>query len=275
MRSQLKPLLSQLKPATVAPKCQPCLRQFATTAIARAGHNKWSKTKHIKAVTDKKKMDERNSFTKAIEVYSRSSIPKSLIEGAIARGQGRSATGAKLEPMTIEALIPPNIAILVEAETDNKARSIPNLKLVVKEGGALHSASAFYFTRRGRAIFKSKSQKPDLSELMEEAIEHEGLEDIEEMSNGNILAWVEPAMLMSVTQTFSKKLDLDIVESELIFAPNEETIVTVDSTETAEILDNLFTKFKEYPEVKGIYANVRRGDLAEGDWGRVERHLDI
>lgn len=241
-------------------------------------------------------MDERNTFTKAIEVYSRlygdnlafnpqlasaisaaskASVPKSLIEGAIARGQGRSATGAKLEPMTIEALIPPNIAILVEAETDNKARSIPNLKLVVKEGGALHSASAFYFTRRGRAIFRSKSQKPDLSELMEEAIEHEGLEDIEEMSNGNILAWVEPAMLMSVTQAFSKKLDLDIVESELIFAPNEETTVTVDSSETAEILDNLFTKFKEYPEVKGIYANVRRGDLAEEDWERVERHLDI
>jgi transcriptional/translational regulatory protein YebC/TACO1 len=203
------------------------------------------------------------------------SIPKSLIEGAIARGQGRSATGAKLEPLTIEALIPPNIAILVEAQTDNKARSIPNLKLVVKEGGALHSASAFYFTRRGRAIFKRRSQVPSLSDLMEEAIEHEGLEDIEELPSGDILAWVEPSMLMSVTQAFSKKLDLDIVESDIIFAPNEDTMVALESPETVEVLDDLFTKLGEYPEVKGIYANVRRGELAEEEWQRVERHLDL
>lgn len=50
----------------------PCLlRQFATTPIACAGHNKWSKTKHIKAVTDKKKMNERVAFTKTITLYSR------------------------------------------------------------------------------------------------------------------------------------------------------------------------------------------------------------
>lgn len=50
----------------------PCLlRQFATTPTACAGHNKWSKTKHIKAVTDKKKMNERVAFTKTITLYSR------------------------------------------------------------------------------------------------------------------------------------------------------------------------------------------------------------
>lgn len=52
--------------------CKPChLRLFATTPIAQAGHNKWSKTKHIKAATDKKKMADRTHFHKLISMYSR------------------------------------------------------------------------------------------------------------------------------------------------------------------------------------------------------------
>lgn len=55
--------------------CPSCLRSFGTTASQYAGHNKWSKTKHIKAVTDKKKMSERISFTKLITMYSKSQWP--------------------------------------------------------------------------------------------------------------------------------------------------------------------------------------------------------
>lgn len=47
------------------------VRLFMTTPTLRAGHNKWSKTKHIKAVTDKKKMTERTTFVKNITLYSR------------------------------------------------------------------------------------------------------------------------------------------------------------------------------------------------------------
>ena len=52
--------------------CRQCQRSFVTTPVHSAGHNKWSKTKHIKAVTDKKKMSERAAFTKTIAMYSRS-----------------------------------------------------------------------------------------------------------------------------------------------------------------------------------------------------------
>lgn len=67
-----------LSPLIKAPKsiansiCHQCQRSFVTTPTQLAGHNKWSKTKHIKAVTDKKKMTERSNFTKTIAMYSRS-----------------------------------------------------------------------------------------------------------------------------------------------------------------------------------------------------------
>lgn len=48
-----------------------CFRHFTTTPPVRAGHNKWSKTKHIKLATDKKKMADRTFFAKQIALYSR------------------------------------------------------------------------------------------------------------------------------------------------------------------------------------------------------------
>lgn len=64
-------LLTSTQPANSI-ICRQCQRSFATTPAQWAGHNKWSKTKHIKAVTDKKKMTERAGFTKTIAMYSRS-----------------------------------------------------------------------------------------------------------------------------------------------------------------------------------------------------------
>lgn len=51
--------------------CRQCARSFSTTRVSSSGHNKWSKTKHIKAVTDKKKTQERTDHARAIALYSR------------------------------------------------------------------------------------------------------------------------------------------------------------------------------------------------------------
>lgn len=180
-----------------------------------------------------------------------------------------------MEPITLESLVPPNVAILVEAETDNKNRTLGDLKLVVKNGGGLSSSTAFYFSKRGRALFKSKEGGPSLSDLLEEAIEHDGVEDVEEMPDGSFLVWTEPAMLTSITSAFERQLGLEIVESDIVFDPKEETQVKIDSSELAEELESIFSGLKEYPEVKGIYANIRQGTIPDEQWSRIEKHLDV
>ncbi|CAM1505616.1 Fc.00g112530.m01.CDS01 [Cosmosporella sp. VM-42] len=276
--------------------CRQCYRSFATTPKPWAGHNKWSKTKHIKAVTDKKKMSERSAFTKTIAMYSRmygddlkfnpqlanaitaatkASIPKHLIEGAVARGQGRSATGAQLESMSFEALMPPDIALIADVETDNKTRSLHDLRFVVKKAGGVSGSTAFYFTKRGRAVFKAKEGGPTLSEVLDEAIEHEGLEDVEELPEGAFQAWTEPSKLMAITKAISKKFELEVLDSDLVWAPNEDTKVSVDSEKVAETLDALFAALKEYPEVKGLYANVCKGSIGDEEWEKIDRSLDV
>ncbi|KAF7534942.1 hypothetical protein G7Z17_g13286 [Cylindrodendrum hubeiense] len=276
----LRPLLAKSSSLIAGPRgssnvCRQCHRTFMTTPAPWAGHNKWSKTKHIKAVTDKKKMSERQIFTKTIAMYSRTSIPKHLIEAAVARGQGRSTTGAQLESMSLEVLLPPDIAMIIDAETDNKTRTLHDLRLVVKKAGGVVGSTAFYFTRRGRAVFQAKEGGPTLSEVLDEAIEHDGMEDVEELPDGNFLAWTQPNTVMAITEALSKKFELEVLDSEIVWAPNEDTKVNIDSPPIAETLDGLFSGLKEYPEVKAIYANVRKGSIEEEEWDKVERSLDV
>ncbi|KAI8720871.1 hypothetical protein NCS52_00533200 [Fusarium sp. LHS14.1] len=287
-------LLTSAQPANSI--CRQCQRSFTTTPAQWAGHNKWSKTKHIKAVTDKKKMTERAGFTKMIAMYSRmygddlkfnpqlanaiaaatkASIPKNLIEGAIARGQGRSASGAQLESMSLEVLMPPTIAMIVDAETDNKIRTLHDLRLVVKKAGGVVGSTTFYFTRRGRAVFKAKQGGPSLSDVLDEALEHDGLEDVEELPEGDFLVWTQPNTLAAITEALSKKFELEVLDSDIVWAPNEDTMVSVDKSAEVESLDLLFNGLKEYPEVKAIYANVRQGTIEDEEWDRVERNLDV
>ncbi|KAI5465836.1 transcriptional regulator-domain-containing protein [Mariannaea sp. PMI_226] len=300
-KQALRPLLSKpgsivLMPRNLSNICRQCHREFSSTPAQWAGHNKWSKTKHIKAVTDKKKMSERQSFTKTIAMYSRmygdnvnfnpqlaaaisaatkASIPKNLIEAAVARGQGRSTTGAQLESMSLEVLMPPDIAVIIDAETDNKTRTLHDLRLVVKKAGGVVGSTSFYFTKRGRAVFKAKEGGPTLSDILDEAIEHEGMEDVEELPDGNFLAWTQPNTVMAITEALSKKFDLEVLDSEIVWAPNEDTKVKIDSSSLADTLDGLFSGLKEYPETKAIYANVRKGDIGEEEWDKVERNLDV
>jgi transcriptional/translational regulatory protein YebC/TACO1 len=210
-----------------------------------------------------------------IALATKASVPKALIENAIARGQGRSTTGAQLESLTFEIIVAPNIAIIAEAETDSKIRTLAEMRATIKKAGGLSSASAFYFTKRGRAIFKSKEGEPTLSEIIEEAIEHDGAEDVEELPEGGFMVWTQPPSLMAITEAFSTKFNLEIAESDIIWAPNEDTVVGLDAPETAETIGNLLSAVKDYPEVKAIYSNLRQGNIADEEWDKVARSLDM
>jgi transcriptional/translational regulatory protein YebC/TACO1 len=147
---------------------------------------------------------------------------------------------------------------------------------VLKKTGGVASSSAFYFTKRGRAVFSAKdgSSAPSLSELLEEAIDHEGVDDIEELSDVKFLVWTKSAKLAAVTKSFAEKFSLNILDSDIVQAPNADTIVPIDSMEVAQGLDDLLAGFREYPEVKAIYANIRQGAIPDATWESIIKHID-
>lgn len=177
--------------------------------------------------------------------------------------------------MTLEILMPPNIALVADIETDNKTRSLHDLKFVVKKAGGLVGSTAFYFSRRGRAVFKPRDDGPSLSDVLEEAIEHEGTEDVEEHPDGGYVVWTEPSKLMAITEAISKHFELEVVESEILWAANEDTKADVDSPELVESLNALLSGLREHTEVRALFANIRQGAITDEEWDKLERHIDI
>jgi transcriptional/translational regulatory protein YebC/TACO1 len=175
--------------------------------------------------------------------------------------------------MTFEILIPPNIAIIADVETDNKVRTLHDIKYSIKKSGGVVGSTAFYFSKRGRIVLKNKEGGPTLSDMLEEAIEHEGVEDVEELPDNKFLAWTEPSKVMAITEAFAQKFGLEVEDSDIIWAANEDTKVDLDSSESAEGVSNLLAGLREFSEVKAIFANVRQGSVSDDEWEKVEESL--
>ncbi|KAI3398248.1 hypothetical protein diail_9586 [Diaporthe ilicicola] len=261
--------------------------------MSRAGHNKWSKIKHTKGRQDQKRTSERMIFVQAITMYSKlygpdpnlnaslanaiaiakkASTPKNVIDQAVARGQGRSLSGTTLETMKFEVMIGSN-AFILDIETDNKLRALQDVGAIIRKHKGRTGATEFFFSRLGRVIFE-RHDKIGLDEIMDEAIEL-GAEDLETDDEGNMIVWSQPSSTMQIAQGVSKKFELKILSSEIIWSPNEETRSTVDSVEDVKKLSDFVDALSEMPEVQAIYCNAVRGEsVPEDEWAALEDSLD-
>src|SRR3990172_4352957 len=116
-----------------------------------SGHSKWSQIKHQKGIADKKKAVVFSKLLKAISVAAKSepnpdfnprlrtaietakqnNVPNDNIERAISKASEQK----NLEEITVEAYGPESVALIVEAVTDNRNRTIQEIKNILNENG--------------------------------------------------------------------------------------------------------------------------------------------
>ena len=137
-----------------------------------SGHSKWSSIKHQKAATDAKRANVFTKLANAVTVAARkgtdpamnfslrlaidraksANMPKENIERAVSRGSG--ASGEVIEEALYEAYGPAGTAILIKVATDNKNRTVAEIKSILnKFGGKLHFRRCELSFRRKRANF--------------------------------------------------------------------------------------------------------------------------
>src|SRR5260221_14344527 len=162
-----------------------------------AGHSHWSKIKRAKGATDAKRGklwskvarkiiiaakgggDPRDnlSLRYTIDEAKAVNMPKDTIEKAILKGTGELG-GENYEPATYEGYAPGGIAIMVDALTNNRARTAPEMRMIFERHGGNFAASgsvAFQFTRQGIIAIKAESVDEDV--LIEAALDA-GAEDV-------------------------------------------------------------------------------------------------
>lgn len=244
-----------------------------------AGHNKWSKIKHRKAVVDKRRGKVWTKVSKAIIVAAKNggpdpdsnlslryaidearyaNMPRDTIERAIQKGAG-GAGGENYEPVRYEGYGPGGIAVIIDTLTDNRARTVGDLRLAFdRNGGNLGNSGcvAYMFQPKGRMLVNAPGATED--RMMELAIEA-GADDC--LAPDDPLE--EPWTILCAVASFQavkeaieragKSESIAIAEAEIAMVPNESVEVT---GEAAESLGDLIDAIEDLDDVQKVYTNA-------------------
>ncbi|WPH01282.1 Hypothetical protein R9X50_00412000 [Acrodontium crateriforme] len=273
--------------------CRQCqIRTLTSSPKSPSGHNRWSKIKHDKARVDAVKNRQRAAFSQELTLASklggpdtahnprlvdlitkakREGMAKTSIEAAIARGQGRSLSGASLESVTIEAMMPGNVGAVIESETDNRLRTLQEVRLIIKNAGGSTTPSRYLFQKKGRVTFEAKDGV-GLDEILEAALDS-GAMDVDEGENGRLVVWTEPEQTQSVGDQVAKTLDLQVATSEILWEPNEETKVELAGEDEAQELATFVDLLHEEGTVQGVAMNIAQGSISSESWKELYTRL--
>ncbi len=241
-----------------------------------SGHSKWSQIKRAKGVADQKRGATFTKLANAIALAARSSgvsnpddsprlrmavdaaravnMPKDNIQRAIDRGLGK-LPGQSIEEVLYEGFGPGRVAFLIEVVTDNKNRSVAEIKNIFdRAGGVLGSSgsASFMFDRKGELKIESKGGSTEDEEL--ELIDL-GAEDIEVLEEGDIKSYLvyREILELNTMGTELTQADYKVESQEIIYKPIVLTEVT--DPEVAKRVVELADKLEEHDDVQKVFAN--------------------
>ena len=231
-----------------------------------SGHSKWATTKRQKAVVDAKRGALFTKIGNQIAIAARSgtdpamnpslamvlekarlaNMPKANIERAIARVADKSA--AALIEETYEAYGPGGIGLIIEVATDNKNRTMPEVRHTLdKNGGRMADPGSvmFQFTRKGVIFTKAKGD-----EVMMTALDA-GAEDVADEDDGTTI-YTAASDLMKVRAAL---LDggMEIDSAELQYVPNNTVLV---DEETSAKVEKLLDAIDDLDDVVAVHTNA-------------------
>ncbi|MBR3256181.1 YebC/PmpR family DNA-binding transcriptional regulator [Candidatus Saccharibacteria bacterium] len=231
-----------------------------------SGHSKWATTKRQKAVVDAKRgalftkignqiaIAARGgtdpamnpSLAMVLEKARHANMPKANIERAIARAADKSA--AALIEEVYEAYGPGGVGIIIEVATDNKNRTMPEVRHTLdKCGGRMAEPGSvmFQFARKGVIEISEKGEEALMAAL------EAGAEDATEEEEG-IEIYTDAADLMKVRGSLADA-GMTITSAELQYVPTSSVPVEGDN---AEKLEKLLDAIDDLDDVTNVYTNA-------------------
>jgi YebC/PmpR family DNA-binding regulatory protein len=235
-----------------------------------SGHSKWSTIKHKKGAADAKRgrlftklireitmaarlgggsPDANPRLRKAVDDAKAVNMPAENIKRAIQRGTGE-LPGVTYEEVTFEGYGPGGVAILIDAMTDNKNRTLPEIRTIFsKHGGNLGESGSVKFLFQKKGYIAIEKDKATEDAVMEAAIEA-GAEDVSFTDQYHEVQ-TSPDMFPQVKAVLEEKgLPLAIAEVSMI--PTTE--VALD-TRKAEQTVKLMEALEDHDDVQNVWAN--------------------
>jgi len=244
-----------------------------------SGHSHWHQIRHKKGAADIKKGKIFSKIARMITVAAKEkggdpetnpklrlaiekarevNMPKENIEKAIKRGTGE-LEGTKIEEVTYEAYGPGGIALIIETITDNKNRTISEIKHILSKFGAKLAdpgSVSYLFEKKGVITLKKEKPEASTEEIELLAIEN-GAEDIK-TRNGYLEIQTKPENLENLKQKIEENLKPESpikIESVSLDWIAQNYLETDDKTK--EQLEKLFEALDENDDVQEIYSNLK------------------
>ena len=191
----------------------------------------------------------------AIEQAKAANMPNENIERAIAKGAG-SGEDEKMEDFLYEAYGPGGVAILITGITDNKNRTLSEIKnILTKNNGKFVEAGgvSYLFDKKGVIIISNEGKNFSYDDLEMAAIEA-GAEDIKWRENNFLETYTKPDVLDEIKNNLTGK-NISIESSSLDWMARNE--IEIKDEKTKAQIEKLFEALEEQDDVNEIYSNYR------------------
>ncbi|MFI4872617.1 MAG: YebC/PmpR family DNA-binding transcriptional regulator [Phycisphaerales bacterium JB061] len=242
-----------------------------------AGHSKWANIKHHKARMDAKRSKIWSKCSKALMAAARAggpdpdmnlslryaideakyaNMPKDTIQRAIQKGAG-AGSGDDFESVTYEGYGPAGTAIIVDALTDNRTRTVTDVRTIFKKaGGTLGNSGsvAYLFSTKGRIIIDAS--KVNEEQIMDLAIEA-GAEDVQapeaEGDDAGFWTVLTEATEFQQVKAAIEEAGIEITEAQIAKIPADTIAV---AGEDAKKVFNLLEALEDNDDVQAVATNA-------------------
>ncbi len=236
-----------------------------------SGHSKWSTIKHKKAALDAKRGKAFSKIIKEVTVAARigggdiaanprlrtaiaaakaENMPKDNIERAIKKGTGE-LEGVNYEEVTYEGYGPGGVAILVETISDNRQRTVADVRhLFAKRGGNLGEPGSVAWIFEKKGLILVEKDKADEETLMTIALEANA-EDIQEQES-EWEVYTAPESFEDVKSALESN-NIPVLSAEITMLPGNT--VSIEDEKQASQLLILMEGLEENSDVQNVYAN--------------------
>jgi len=239
-----------------------------------SGHSKWANIKRQKGAADAKRgqvftklareiivavrqggvsLDSNFRLRLAVQKARDSNMPSDNIERAIKRGSGE-AGGAALTEIRFEGYGPSGIAVLVEALTDNRNRTVQDVRrLFTRHGGNLGETGCVSWLFENRGVITVESNNSDAEGIALRAIDA-GAEDVR-TANDFVEIYTQPQDLEKVRKVIEEKEH--VISAELSLMP--KTTVVLDENKAVQALTFL-DEVEALDDVQRVFSNMDFSD---------------
>lgn len=240
-----------------------------------AGHSKWSQIKRKKAANDKQRGKIISKHIRAIQSAVREGgggdpsvnvllknalgaakaddVPADNIDRAVERALG-GGEGGTFEPVAYEGYGPSGVAFLVEALTDNRNRTVAEVRHVfTKHGGNMSGSTAWQFDAVGVLVFDGAGE-----DVQEAAIDLGAL-DLEVDDDGTLTVYTPPTELYGIAEAL-QAMGVTPVVTQLGKIP--QTLAPIDAADAAKV-ERMIDALEDLDDVQNVYTTADLDAVAE------------